>query len=163
MEPELSVPDPETVSWPYDADRRDPLTALRIPVVRSPFPRCRYEVSLVIDPSGMWGTTLRPTDAEARQIAAYLGWLMHAKPISKEIQGRHPFDTDVTADTVVLVKLGEDDWCYRRRSWRAGPPMVPARYDGEDALDLERLLDMIGGPVPEAWYLKTWQAWKAGL
>lgn len=109
----------------------------------------------------MWGTTLRPTDAEVRQITAYLEWLMYHKPLWKEIQRQHPFDTDYASDTVVLIKLGVDDWCYRRRSWRTGPPLHPARYDGEAALDLEHLLDQIGGPGPQKRHRQTWQEWKA--
>ena len=31
--------------WPYDADRNDPLAALRIPVVSSPYPGWKYEVA----------------------------------------------------------------------------------------------------------------------
>lgn len=35
--------------WPFDdADQHDPLAALRIPVVRNPYPRWKYEVALVI-------------------------------------------------------------------------------------------------------------------
>jgi hypothetical protein len=154
------VPDPETGSWPCEADPEDPLTALRIPVVRSPFPRCRYQVCLVIDPAGVWGTTLRPVDAEARQIASYLDWLTDGRPVSRKIQRRNPFDIGRTADTVALIKLGDHDWCYRRRSWRTGPPLVPARYDGEDAADLGRLLDVIAGAPPKEWYRRSWPQWK---
>jgi hypothetical protein len=33
---------PDTTNWPSYAIQHDPLTALRIPVVLTPWPHCRY-------------------------------------------------------------------------------------------------------------------------
>lgn len=53
--------------WPYDADRDDPLTALRIPVVDSSHPEWNYIVAFLgVDLSPYsWGSAERPTDLEA--------------------------------------------------------------------------------------------------
>lgn len=149
------------MAWKYDADEHDPLTTLRIPVVSSWCPRWRYEVALCIDPT--WADPpLRPTDAEAAMIAAYIdyrrewyndGW--RAKML------REPLDTDSGANTVVLLKVGDDAWCYRRESWQSGPPWVPATYgDGKSTLSLAALLDRIN-EVGDGRVFYRWAEFKA--
>ena len=155
----------ETAEWPYDARRDDPLTALRIPVVGSPYPGWRYEVCLLIGepdgfgPDGLWGPALRPDDAEVRQIVAYIGYRMEYYNESwKARMRRRPLDIDGTTNTVVLRKRGAGDWCYRRCSWVTGPFMVPT--PDQEHLDLERLLDSIhhyGDDNP----CQKWLDWKA--
>jgi hypothetical protein len=143
-----------TTGWPYDARQDDPLTALRIPVIPNPYPGWKYEVALVIPDGDLWGPALRPDDAEARQVAAYIEYRMeYYNDGWKAKMRQRPLDTDATTNTTILMKRGEGDWCYRRASWQYGPLMVPER-DGEH-LDLERLLDLINDLVPA-----KWQAWK---
>jgi hypothetical protein len=141
-------------AWPYDADQHDPLTALRIPVVTSPFPAWHYEVCLFAG-GDLWGPALRPDDAEVRQVVAYLGYRMEYYNESwKAKMRKRPLDVDATTNTVILQKRGERDWCYRRASWSTGPLMVPGPDGGH--LNLECLLDKINDLVPE-----KWAAWKA--
>lgn len=146
--------------WPYDARQDDPLTALRIPVVGSPYPRWRYEVALVIADDDLWGPALRPDDAETRMIVAYIEYRMEYYNSSwKAKMRRRPLDMDGTTNTVILQKRGEDDWCYRRDSWVTGPLMVPSKFDGDLPLGLAPLLDQVndfGSIVNE-----KWRAWKA--
>ena len=153
--------DTETAGWPYDAYRDDPLTALRIPVIGTPYPGWKYEVALLCPrtPGGQdLYPSLRPDDAEVRRIVAYIDWRMeYYNDGWKAGMRKHPLDTDATTNTVVLCKRAEGDWCYRRASWQYGPFMVPER-DGEH-LSLEHLLDRVNdfGDEPNP----KWQAWKA--
>lgn len=151
----------KTADWPYDAYQDDPLTALRIPVIGTPFPGWRYEVALVC-PDSEAGQDLypaaRPDEAEVRQIVAYIEYRMEYYNSSWRAKMRKRLlDTDDSTNTVILWKRGEGDWCYRRDSWQTGPLVVPVR--GDEPLDLERLLDHINdygsGPNPK------WRAWKA--
>jgi hypothetical protein len=151
----------ETTDWPFDAYQDDPLAALRIPVVGSAWPGWKYEVALLCpdSPAGqdLW-PSLRPDEAEVRQIVAYIGWrLEYYNEGWRAKMARRPLDVDGSTNTVILRKRGEGDWCYRRWTWETGPFMVPAPDDGH--LDLERLLDRINdhhdGPDPK------WRAWKA--
>ncbi len=146
-----------STDWPFgdEADRDDPLTALRIPVVRTAYPGWKYEVCLMIaeDEDALW-PSLRPDDAEARQIAAYIGYRMeYYNEAWKAEMRRLPLDVDGSTNTVVLRKWPDGGWCYRRCSWERGPLMVPA--PGE-VITLEALLDRINDLVPG-----KWQAWKA--
>ena len=62
----------ESAAWPFeDADRDDPLAALRIPVVRSPYPHWKYEVALVIADDDLWGPALRPDGGESWSTVAW--------------------------------------------------------------------------------------------
>ena len=154
----------ETADWPFeDADQNDPLTALRIPVVRSPHPRWKYEVCVVISDeeirSGLplWGPSLRPDEAEVRQIAAELEWRMsYYNEGWKAKMRQRPLDVDGTTNTVILQKFGDGDWRYRRASFEHGMWPFPSM---EQRFTLEALLDHIndygGEPNPK------WQAFKA--
>ena len=139
--------------WAYDADQHDPLAALRIPVVRSPYPGWSYEVCVMIaDPADdrtLW-PSLRPDDREIRQILAYLDYRMnYYNERWKAKMRRRPLDTDASTDTVILRKHPTGGWSHRRRSWQTGPVMVPAPTG--DVLTLEQLLDRINDVVPEKW------------
>ena len=148
-------------TWPFgnEADRNDPLTAMRIPVIPNPYPGWKYEVCVVITDDDLWDPALRPDDAEARMIAAYLGYRMeYYNEGWKAKMRKRALDVDATTNTVVLQKRGEGDWCYRRRTWRSGPFMVPAR--DQEPLGLEALLDRIhfyGADMPA----QSWLDWKA--
>ena len=147
--------------WPYDADRNDPLAALRIPVVSSPYPGWKYEVALVITDDDLWGPALRPAETEVRQIVAYIEYRMeYYNEGWRAKMRRKPLDVDSGTNTVTLMKRGDDDWCYRRWTWQTGPLMVPSRYDNQSAMGLEQLLDHIhlyGDSKPSP----KWLAWKA--
>lgn len=143
--------------WPYDAKRDDPLTALRIPVVSSPYPSWKYEVALVISEGDLW-PGMRPTDAEVRQIAAYIGYRMEWYNEGWRAKMRkRPLDTDSGTNTVTLLKRAEGDWCYRRMTFQHGPWPF---FDMEQRFTLEQLLDHIhlyGDDKPSP----KWLAWKA--
>jgi hypothetical protein len=137
-----------TAEWPYDAYRDDPLAALRVLAVGSPWPGWKYEVCLVC-PADAAGQDLyparRPDDAEATMIMRYIdfrrewyneGW--RARMLAS------PLDTDSGTNTVVLWKRGDGDWCYRRMTWQTGPLMFPPRGDETHGpLTLSSLLDKI--------------------
>lgn len=155
----------ETVqAWPFDAYQDDPLTALRIPVVRNPHPRWKYEICLVInDPDDrsfdppLWGVALRPDEAEVRMIAAELEWRMaYYNEGWKAGMRKRPLDVDGTTNTVILQKFGDGDWRYKRASWEHG--MWPF-YNMEERFTLEALLDHINdyGSEPNP----KWRAFKA--
>jgi hypothetical protein len=151
-----------TTDWPYDAVQDDPLTALRIPVVRKPYPGWRYEVCVVIcepdSPEDIWGPALRPDERETAQLAAELEWRMqYYNEGWKAKMRRRPLDTDDSTNTVVLQKRGERDWAYRRASWQSGPHMVPTRDMAPETLEqvLDRCNDYGGEPNPK------WREFKA--
>jgi len=153
--------------WPFDdADQHDPLAKLRIPVVRSPYPRWKYEVCLIVnDPEDrsfdppLWGVALYPDELEKLQLVAELEWRMaYYNDTWKAKMRRRPLDVDGTTNTVILQKRAEGAWCYRRASWQHGPTMVPP-WNSDERLTLEQLLDRINDyhdkPNPE------WRAFKA--
>jgi hypothetical protein len=144
--------------WPFeDARQDDPLAALRIPVVSSPYPRWKYEVALVISDDDLWGPALRPDEAEVRQIVAFLGYRMEYYNESwKAKMRRRPLDVDGTTNTVTLMKRADGDWRYRKATWEHGPWPF---YDMPERFTLEGLLDHINdfGSQPNP----KWRAWKA--
>jgi hypothetical protein len=143
--------------WPYDAVQDDPLTALRIPVVRSPYPGWKYEVCVVIQDEGedpsYFGPTLRPDERETAQILAELEWrMLYYNEGWKARMRERPLDTDSSTNTVVLLKRAEGNWCYRRMSWTMGPLMIPPR--DAKPMSLEQVLDRCndyGGEPNPAW------------
>lgn len=152
--------DPE--SWPFDeADQHDPLAKLRIPVLRHPYPRWKYEVCLVIiDPADTsldartFGPALRPNDVEVKQILAELDYRMDYYNESwKAKMRRRPLDVDGSTNTLILQKLGEGGWRYRRMSFEHG--LWPF-CNMTQRFTLEALLDHVNNLVP-----KKWAAWKA--
>lgn len=150
--------DTET-DWPFDAYRDDPLTALRIPVVGTLHPGWKYEVALCCPDSeaGQWlYPSLRPDEAEVRQLVAEIEWRMtYYNDGWKAGMRRRPLDVDSSTNTVVLQKRPNGGWCYRRMTWQTGPMMVPP-WDSDERLTLEQLLDRINDcPNPK------WRAFKA--
>lgn len=143
--------------WPYDADRDDPLTKLRIPVTCFN-PGWIYTVAF--DRVSDIGSNERPTDAEAAMIASYIEfyrtWWYNPTWQAKLLE--RPFDIDGGCNTVILHKYGADDWAYRRRSWEYGPLFVPA-YDRTENWPLLRVLDRSITVLDEPH--KEWEAWKA--
>ena len=148
--------------WPYDAVQDDPLTALRIPVVRSAHPEWNYI-------GAFDGSSLeRPTDAEAATLASFLSeyvehWYNDTWKL--KMAGR-PFDIDGGANGVVFRMYGEDDWGYRRRSWSMGPLYVPQsprlrEIDRSELgpLGLVRVMDRCHTIVDEI--MPRWVEWKA--
>jgi hypothetical protein len=152
--------DAATTGWPFDdADQDDPLTVLRIPVVRTSHPRWKYEVALVIgsEDETIWKPGLRPDEPEVRQIVAELEWRMtYYNEGWKAKMRRRPLDVDSSTNTVVLQKFAEDDWRYRRASHEHG--MWPF-YNNPKRFTLEALLDHINdyGDEPNP----KWRAFKA--
>lgn len=141
--------------WPFDADRRHPLAARRVPVVPDVHPEWRYEVALCI--GGVWEGQ-EPTDAEADMLVAYIEY--RQQWYNATWRARHrtkPLDVDAGTNTVVLIKYPHGGWAHRRVSWSTGPPLVPFRKD--DPVTLATLLDRINsiGDTPS----QDWVAWKA--
>jgi hypothetical protein len=155
-----------TNDWPYgtDADRDDPLTALRIPVTGT-HPEWRYIATFDRE------SEARPTDLEAQQLASYIeqykvhffgtdGWY-------KRKLEEKPLDTD--AVTRIFHKWGPGDWSYRVVTWQYGAfwvPVAPRLRGGEydnvklPAMTLEQVMDRchtIGDDKP----MQHWLDWKA--
>lgn len=161
--------------WPFgtDADRDDPLTALRVPAVESFNPMWKYVAAYVRPESetgAHWGSAERPTDAEAAMLASfireYLQHWFHDGHIRR--LGERLLDVD-TGVTTLFVKYGPDDWGYRLDTWQYGPLYVPPRpsyrekYPAEaygGPLTLEQVMDRrhtIGDGEP----MRHWVDWKA--
>lgn len=120
--------------WPFgtDADRDDPLTALRVPAVESFSPQWRYIAAYVKPQSetgAHWGSTERPTDAEALQLASFIQEYLQNWFNAGYIQklANRDLDVDSQANTTLFVKYGPDDWGYRLDSWTRGHLFVPPR------------------------------------
>ncbi|GGK61668.1 hypothetical protein Sme01_03480 [Sphaerisporangium melleum] len=152
----------DAADWPYDADRDDPLTALRIPVT-SAYPGWRYTACFDRE------SAARPTDLEAQQLASFIEeyrehWF---NDWYKAKLSQRPFDTD--AKTVIFHKWAEGDWSYRRDSWEHGPfwvPVWPNLRGGEHdvknwraPLTLVQVMDRIHTICDEP--MKRWIDWKA--
>jgi hypothetical protein len=147
-----------SAGWPYDADRNDPLTDLRIPVTSS-HPDWCYLVAFDRE------SAARPTDAEARMLASfredYIAYWYNDS--YKARMAERPFDMDGGANGVVFRKWATDDWGYRRRTWSVGPLYVPQSPAFADRalgpLSLAGLMDHIHshGDKPSA----RWVQWKA--
>lgn len=154
----MSTEAAQTAEWPFeDARQDDPLAALRIPVVSTPYPRWKYEVALVISDDDLWGPALRPDDTEVAMIVAYLEYRMeYYNDGWKAKMRRRPLDVDSSTNTVTLMKRGEGDWRYQKATWQHGPWPF---YDAAERYTLERLLDHINdyGSEPNP----KWRAWKA--
>lgn len=155
----------KTTDWPFgtDADRDDPLTALRIAVTGS-HPMWCYLVGFDRE------SAARPTDREAVMLASYLEEYKTYFYGPDDESGyrrkmtRSLLDVDGGANGVTFHKYGEDDWSYRRRTWSVGPMFVPPspRYretfpdEAVGPLTLEQVMDRAHDTWP-----KRWQEWKA--
>ncbi|MGW0578326.1 hypothetical protein ACWD25_20675 [Streptomyces sp. NPDC002920] len=154
------------VDWPFgtDADREDPLTALRIAVTGS-HPMWCYLVAFDRE------SEVRPTDAEATMLASYLEeykayWYGNGS-YARRLAER-PLDVDGGANGVIFRKYAEDDWGYRRQSWTQGPTFVPQSprlrelYPGEAPLGpmtLAAVMDRAHTICGEVF--SRWTEWKA--
>ncbi|MFI5649923.1 hypothetical protein ACIA71_01720 [Streptomyces anulatus] len=146
-------------AWPYDADRDDPLTQLRIPVTGA-HPDWRYTACFDRD------SQARPNGLEARQLASYITEYREYffNETYKAKLSKRPFDCD--AKTVIFHKWADGDWSYRRDSWQYGPFWVPVaprlrggEYDYKNAtgpMTLEHVMDKAHDVYP-----KRWTDWKA--
>lgn len=145
--------------WPYDADRDDPLTALRIPVTSS-WPDWAYLVAFDRD------SRVRPTDDEAAQLVSFCQEYIHRwyNDTWKARLAERPFDIDGGANGTIFRKYADGDWGYRKRTWTMGPrflpesPSVAGRKLGP--LTLAQVMDRIyedsdHEPRPQ------WAQWKA--
>ena len=158
-----------TDDWPYDADWNDPLTQLRIPVVNTPYPRWSYLVALDTGADRLDGQWVRPTDAEAQQLASFTRHAIERwyNPTWKRKLAERPFDIDEGAHGLVFCKYGPDDWGFRRSSWRVGalyfpqPPSV-RNIDNAGPYTLVRMMDHFhsAGMGPSE-VSSFWAAWKA--
>ncbi|MEV6165755.1 hypothetical protein AB0L71_28345 [Streptomyces sp. NPDC052052] len=162
-------------SWPFgtDADRDDPLTALRVPVVGSFNPQWKYIAAYLKPVTGgpdylkgpPFGSNERPTDHEARMIASFIQeYLQHwfREGYQRKLAER-ALDVDSGANTTVFIKYGPNDWGYRLCSWISGPTFVPEPPTFADRkpgpLTLEQVMDRrhtIGSEEP----MKHWLNWK---
>jgi hypothetical protein len=125
--------------WPFgaDADRDDPLTALRIAVTSS-HPTWCYLVAFDRE------SEARPTKAEAAMLRSYLDeYIEHWYNAWYKLKlAERDLDVDGGANGVVFHKWGIDDWGYRRQSYERGwlfsvvPPVCRDRHS-----------DGIGGPL----------------
>lgn len=152
--------------WPYDADQHDPLTALRIPVVGSAWPRWFYIVAF--DSGRLDDEQHRPTDREARMLASFLEeYIAHwYNDRWKAKMAERPFDIDGGANGVIFRKWGDDDWGYRQRTWQYGPTYVPEHPRIRDEkhpgpLTLVQVMDRIRTIGSDEQPVQRWLDWKA--
>ncbi|GAA0969901.1 hypothetical protein GCM10009555_017840 [Acrocarpospora macrocephala] len=154
-----------TTDWPYDADRDDPLTELRIPVT-SFSPNWKYTATFDRE------SEARPTDLEARQLASFIDeyreqWFNETW---KAKLAERPFDIDSGTPTKIFHKWADDDWSYRVVSWTRGPVWVPVfpRLRGTDLDDrpnwagpmtLVEVMDRTHTVSDEP--MKRWVEWKS--
>lgn len=162
----------DTKAWPFgtDAIQDDPLTARRIPVVTSFNPEWRYIAAFIDVDNGpySWGSSERPTDAEASMLASYIDEYIDyflGDRQRKRMLAR-PLDVEGRVITRVFVKYGPDDWGYRVVTWQYGPLFVPTgpKMRGSEhehaksagPLPLEQVMDLAHDIHPERWL-----RWKA--
>ena len=164
-----------TQTWPFgtDAKQDDPLTALRIPVVRSFNPSWHYvaaylgtnaDTGSTWDPPWPFSSAERPTEAETQMLVSFLlehrDYWFGNQGYARKMDQR-PLDVDGGWNTVVFIKYAANDWGYRRCSWRYGPTFVPGPPGSESrkaigTLTLEQVMDRVHDLHSERW-LK----WKA--
>ncbi|MFE1767237.1 hypothetical protein ACFW81_23840 [Streptomyces angustmyceticus] len=153
-------------AWPFgaDADRDDPLTALRIPVTGT-HPQWRYIATFDRD------SEARPTDAEAAMLASFIDeykthWFNEHY---QQKLAERTLDVDGGCNTTIFHKWGDGDWSYRRGSWQYGPfwvPVSPRLRNGD--LDhkslpphtLAQTMDRIR-TIADDKPMKRWIDWKA--
>lgn len=146
-------------AWPYDADRDDPLTKLRIPAV-SAWAEWNYIVAFDRE------SPARPDDVEAQQLASFLGYYIDYwyNESYKLHLAERPFDIDGGANGMTFRKYADSDWAYRRRTWTMGPLFVPQPPTLTDRsfgpLALPALFDHIYSGAAAQPHPK-WAKWKA--
>ncbi|MGW2920363.1 hypothetical protein ACWDBF_21230 [Streptomyces angustmyceticus] len=153
--------------WPFDtdADRDDPLTALRIPVT-GVYPLWNYIATFDRG-------SARPTDIEARMLASFIEeykacYLDDLDDYDKTAMAKRPLDIS-GAMTTTFHKWGEDDWSYRIATRPYGPVWVPVaphwrngQNDGVEIgpLPLEQVMDRCQ-QMRTGRSRKHWAEWKA--
>jgi hypothetical protein len=150
--------------WKYDADEKDPLTKMRIPVT-SDYPGHDYTACFHRD------SAQRPTEAEARLLVSFIEeyqerWFGLAN--QRKIRQDKPFDMGCPA-TWIFHKWGNGDWSYRVDTWRVGPHFLPVaprlrgtQYDTpavKGPMSLAQVMDVIHR-VGEEYPDHHWVAWK---
>jgi hypothetical protein len=142
--------------WPCDADRDDPLAALRIPVT-SAWPDSPYLAAF----DGQ--SAARPDEAEAQMIASYIGYQRQLRSSDRR-QSRmleRPLDTETNWSTPVLHKRGPGRWAFRRHSWTTGPFFWPVLGSPEVLyMPLLSILDHMEAD-PEDGICESWCSWKS--
>lgn len=144
--------------WKYDADQRDPLARLRIPVT-SMRPLYSYLAAFHKE------SVHRPTEKETAMLVSFIEERKQNQYTGAE-RGRMsalPFDLNPGINTIVFHKYATADWGYRRRGWQIGSsftppsPHVATRFLGP--LTLEQVMDLIQqgtNGTPE----QSWLDWK---
>jgi hypothetical protein len=145
--------------WKFDADRKDPLTARRIPVT-PPWPMWGYFAAFDKD------SPQRPTEVEVRMIQSYIamvrqGWEAAIKGAEMD---QEPLDWFPGYNTLVLHKYARDDWAHRRPSW-VTPPVYPpsprGRRPQQKAMTLVQVMDYVCVDPRTGEVGEGWQKWKA--
>lgn len=150
-----------TKTWPFedDADRDDPLTALRIPVTGA-YPSFVYLAAFDR------GSEERPSDAEAAVISSWID--LQREWFNETWQAKlleRPLDVEGGHNTVIFHKWGEGDWGYRRRTHRYGPTFWPGRPGFREGVErapyaLVDLMDHMQGRHT-GFLSQKWIEWKA--
>lgn len=101
-------------------------TALRIPFLTSSHPRWNYITGIVVERNNIDIGTV-PSEAEVEQVGAWLQRYnrYYNQQFLDAMRAFAPFDIDGGANLGYLMKRGEDDWFYRKRSWRHGWRPLP--------------------------------------
>lgn len=143
-----------TSDWPYDADREDPLTKLRIPVVKSARPEWSYIAAFDGSNDG------RPTDTEALMLQSFTReYIKHWYTPRWALRlAERPFDIDGGANGYVFRKRGPGDWAYQQDSWSTG--YWPWLNRAPGPLPLLGVLDHVHGQGKDI-TSPRWLKWKS--
>lgn len=158
-------------SWKYkDVDPENPLTAMRIPVIRSCYPDHPYVAAVMRSadevPDGVrvpsFTSSAPPDVTEAQMIASYIDYHITSflGPYARQVMLKEAFDADDSLNGTVFIKYGEGDWGYRRNSWDMGSVFMPQSPEVRDAdsfgpLTLEQVMDHAWGNT------SSWVEWKS--
>ncbi len=107
-------------------------TSLRIPFLTSGSPRWNYITGIVVEQNILDMGTV-PTESEVEQVAAWLQrYNRYYNPqFLATMRDFAPFDIDGAANLGYLMKRGDDDWYYVKRSWNHGWWPLPHKPDRE--------------------------------
>jgi hypothetical protein len=143
--------------WRYDALRRDPLTARRIPVTSM---RPLHSYLLAVHKESRH----RPTEREVKILIEFIEEKKQRVFTAEErrLMGSCPFDTHPGVTTVVVHKYAPDDWGYRLASWPTSvfTPTSPKTERTIGPWPLVELLDRINEGSERQF--TSWTAWKNG-
>lgn len=112
-----------------DAAQTAMATELRVPLLNSAYPRWHYVTGIAVNDTPYLDPGLVPTDDEVRMVAAHLDdyctyW--YRPSYRSRMREFAPYDIDSGANLGFYRKRGENDWCYRKRTWQQGPSWWPA-------------------------------------